>query len=110
MPSTNALTGVGNKLILENLRKLSEAGASLSLRLPLVAELNDRSQDLAAWLPLFKTIQPQRIHLLPYHSTGGSKCSRLGYPVFKGQPPSTPILEHWLTTIQSAGHPVQQGG
>ena len=104
------LTGVGNKLILENLNKLTAAGAPLSLRLPLAAGLNDRPQDLAAWLPLFKTIQPQRIHLLPYHSIGGSKASRLGYPVFQGQPPSTPTLEHWLTTIQNAGHPVQQGG
>ena len=104
------LTGVGNTLILENLRKLSAAGASLALRLPLIAGLNDRPQDLAAWLPLFKEISPQRIHLLPYHSIGGSKANRLGYPVFHGQPPSAPALEHWLTTIQNAGHPVQQGG
>lgn len=104
------LTGVGNKLILENLHKLSAAGASLALRLPLVAGLNDRPQDLAAWLPLFKAIKPQRIHLLPYHSIGSSKAARLDYPVFQGQPPTASTLEHWLTTIQSAGHSVQQGG
>lgn len=73
-------TGTDNRLILENLRRLSSDGAKINIRLPLIAGVNANGQhimDVAAFLRN-EGIRVYRINLLKYHATGSGKYAKLG--------------------------------
>ncbi len=71
-------TGVSNRLILENLKGLSERGAEIRLRVPLFPGFNDGEEDLAA-LGAFASSLPNAhpMDLLPFHKVGMYKYARL---------------------------------
>lgn len=71
------LTGVSNRLILENARRLSEAGASMILRLPLIPELNLDGVHLRAAAALAASLRVVEVHLMPFHQLGKDKYRRL---------------------------------
>lgn len=76
-----ALTGAGNELILENLRKLSGAGTRIHLRLPLIAGVNADEEHVRSVISFLQSgVGVERIYLLPYHNTGKSKYGRLSRP------------------------------
>lgn len=76
-----ACTGVDNARILANLRRLHDAGASITLRLPLIPGLNDRSEHLAAVDALVNSLpRLASVEHLPYHPLGRSKLARFGLP------------------------------
>jgi pyruvate formate lyase activating enzyme len=76
-----ALTGVSNRMILENLRALSELGHAIVLRVPVIPGINDGTDNiraigsLAAHLPSVMWIE-----LLPYHRIGVEKYGRIARP------------------------------
>ena len=73
------LTGVGNRLIHENLERLSECGAAVEIRIPVIPNLNDGEENIlqaAKFLKGIKTIK--LIRLLPYHALSGSKYASIG--------------------------------
>ena len=71
--------GAGNTLILENLHRLSAAGAHIYLRLPIIHGVNDGDSDIQAIIAFLQTgIHVAQINLLPYHNIGESKYARLG--------------------------------
>lgn len=73
------LTGRDNSLILENLRKLDEAGAAIFLRCPLVPGVNDDRSHLAAIAELAETLSGvKEVTLEPYHPLGVEKSVRFG--------------------------------
>lgn len=75
-------TGVDNRLILENLKRLSADGGKINIRLPLIEGVNatDRHiEDVIAFLK-GENIRVYRVNLLKYHSTGSSKYAKLGRP------------------------------
>ena len=97
-------TGQDNALILENLSRLSRAGARLRLRCPLVPGLNDGESDLAALGRLAESLsgQVEGVDVEPYHPLGVSKARRLGHDeVFAA--PFTPqeTWESWVSAIAS---------
>lgn len=72
-------TGTGNELVLENLKKLSEAEANINLRLILLEGLNTSEevvQRTIDWLTC-ENINISSVNLLPYHSYGRDKYRRL---------------------------------
>ncbi|MBN2345635.1 MAG: glycyl-radical enzyme activating protein [Candidatus Aminicenantes bacterium] len=73
------LTGVTNRLILDNLGRLSGAGAPLVLRVPLVPGGNDPAGELERMADFCASL-PRRhpLHLLPYHRGYAAKLKRLG--------------------------------
>ena len=78
------LTGRDNRLILENARRLAQAGHALVIRLPLIAGINDRRENLEATADFALSLaEVKRIDLLPYHRLGEPKYLRLGreYPL-----------------------------
>jgi len=83
-------TGVENSVALENLTRLSRAGAAIHLRLPLIEGVNCADDDINAIIAFLRAhgIRPQKISLLPYHSTGTGKQARL---VLRG--PDTALCE-----------------
>lgn len=72
-------TGADNRLILENLRRLSRDGARIRLRLPLVEGINAEPEDILPVIDLLKEgVRAEKIHLLPYHTFGQEKYQKLG--------------------------------
>lgn len=70
-------TGVSNKLILDNLRYLSERGAAVEVRIPLIPGTNDGAlPQIGAFLTEIRTLRAVR--LLPYNNLAGSKYEILG--------------------------------
>ena len=73
------LTGVSNERILENLRRLDNEGQALWIRYPIVPDLNDADEDVAALGELVAHLKAvEAIHLLPFHRGGEGKLERLG--------------------------------
>ena len=59
--------GVDNRLILENLVKLSDAGARIYIRIPTVKEVNGNDENMKATIQFLKehNIHPAQVNLLP---------------------------------------------
>ena len=71
-------TGVSNRLILANLRRLSELGHAIILRMPLIPGVNDSPEAIRA-VGQFASSLPnlQHLEILPYHQAGVEKYRRL---------------------------------
>ena len=72
-------TGVGNELILENLKKLLSLEKDIWIRIPIIVGVNDTEEEMEqikAFLSSYKA--PQKIALLPYHELGKHKYAALG--------------------------------
>ena len=77
-----AATGVPNELILENLRRLTDDGADVFIRTPVIPTYNDDPEELGQ-IARFLADLPGREHvkliqLLPYHNYGVGKYEALG--------------------------------
>lgn len=72
-------TGVGNALILHNLRRLLAAGVDVLVRIPLVPGYNDRAIDLERAAALVASLEPvPPVELLPFHPAAEEKHRRFG--------------------------------
>ena len=82
------MTGVGNELILENLRRAARTNATW-LRVPLISGFNDSEQHIRSVIGLAKEVGAQKLSLLPYHEGGESKSRQIGqsYPFKEGRAP-----------------------
>lgn len=82
-------TGVGNRLILENLKRASEF-VRIWLRVPLIGGFNDSEDHIGRVVELAREIGAEKISLLPYHEGGKSKNEQIGrsYPFFGEQAPT----------------------
>ena len=70
------LTGRSNDLILDNLRFLSDRGAKIEIRYPLVVGINDgECEKIARLLP---TLSITKVKVLRYHRFAGSRYEALG--------------------------------
>jgi pyruvate formate lyase activating enzyme len=97
-----AFTGADNTLILENLKRLHDAGAKIILRCPIVPGLNDREDHFRAIAQLTKNY-PNFLgaELLPYHRLAASKAGRMGLEV-RGdyEQPSVETVEGWKERVR----------
>ncbi|MBI4810725.1 MAG: glycyl-radical enzyme activating protein [Ignavibacteriales bacterium] len=72
-------TGVSNKLIVDNLRRLVEWGKQTIVRVPIIPTINDRLEEIREIGNFIKSLGGiYEIHILPYHKTGVEKYHRLG--------------------------------
>lgn len=77
-------TGAGNALIKENIGRLSECGARMVLRCPVIPGLNDRADHYDAIAVLARTNACiTEVHLEPYNRLGESKFEIFGLPAGK---------------------------
>ena len=75
-------TGVGNELILENLKRLLATETPVWIRIPILPTVNDTKEEMQrikAFLDSCGT--PEKIELLPYHAMGEYKYAALGQDV-----------------------------
>lgn len=68
-----------NKLILENLIRLSQDGARIYIRIPTIKEVNGNEENMKETIAFLKQhdIHPAGVNLLPYHDTGSGKYAKL---------------------------------
>lgn len=86
------LTGVDNEFVLGNLKKLSENGAKINIRMPLVEGINSSDEHIDKVIDFLKDLKILKVNLLPYHNTGKSKYERLDM-VYEGDDYSAPSSE-----------------
>lgn len=107
--------GVGNELIMDNLVKLSEAGARIYIRIPTITEVNgdDASMEATIKFLLDHKIHVAQVNLLPYHNIGAGKYDKMGltYEGSELSAPSNETMEHFVKMFQEAGfHNTKIGG
>ncbi len=71
--------GVGNELIISNIKRLISLGAKVIVRVPIIAGINDTIEEVSAIAKIAKGAE--KIELLPYHAMGEHKYSSLGREV-----------------------------
>ena len=72
-------TGVSNRLILENLKKLISADKKIHVRVPLIPGIIDTEENLQQIITFLLTLDADLpVDLLPYNQIGESKFERLG--------------------------------
>ena len=99
-------TGVGNELILSNLKHLAADGGRIWIRIPVIGGVNDTEQNMEQTADFLceNRICPEHIHLLPYHNTGSGKYGRLSreYP-YSFEVPSAERMEQFRQIFEQKG-------
>jgi pyruvate formate lyase activating enzyme len=106
-------TGVSNRLILQNLRRLLQAGQRVEIRIPVIPGVNDGAEDLRQLGTLIASLPGSpKVELLPYHRAATGKYERLNrdYPLPEVQPPSAEHMQAVKQALQVFGLVVQIGG
>jgi len=97
-----ALTGVGDRLILQNLEAICKLDAKVVLRCPVVAGANFSAAFAQKIIDLAKRYaQIEAVQLMPYHATGREKALSLGgvaQPLFAA--PDAALLDALLHCIK----------
>jgi len=71
-------TGVGNKLILENIRRISQAHKNIVIRIPIIPGFNDETANIEATGKFAASLPGVgRIEILPFNGGGVEKSTRL---------------------------------
>jgi pyruvate formate lyase activating enzyme len=103
-------TGVGNALIIENLRRLSRAGARVRIRLPLVPGVNDRGDHFDAIARLARDLKSlEGVEVIAYHRLGEGKAARFGVTSsFSAETPDAETRRSWAAALAKRGVRVLQ--
>lgn len=98
-------TGVSGQLILENLDRLSKAGASILLRCPIIPGYNDSEEHFACIRQIVREKKGVLgAEVMPYHNMGAVKWKDLGLPYTLGEMPSASDAERtkWQNMVKEA--------
>jgi len=106
-------TGVPNEKILNNLVALSESGADIIVRIPLIAGINDDLENLKETATFISALpnKVQRADILPYHNIASKKYEKLGQEAsdITLKEPSEEVQEHAVDLFKSYGIEAQVG-
>lgn len=106
-------TSKSNHLILENARKIAEAGTHLIIRVPVIPTFNHTKEEITSISNFAKTLPGvKELHLLPYHRLGLDKYEGLEreYTLSHIEPLSNEYMEELLETAKKSGLECQIGG
>jgi pyruvate formate lyase activating enzyme len=106
-------TGVSNRLILQNLQRLTQAGCVVIVRVPVIPGVTDGEDDLSqlgAFVAGLPNIPP--VELLPYHRAAMGKYERLNrdYNLLGVRPPTAEQLQKAAEILRSHKLMVKIGG
>jgi len=110
------LTGVSNRQILENARRIHhELGVAMQVRTSVVPGYNDTSDNIGATARFIaEELSPSvEYRLLPYHRYGEAKQERLEWQperLFTGQVPTTELMLELQQVAEAYGLQVGIGG
>lgn len=104
--------GTDNVLILENLIKLSERGANINLRIPVICGINDDNVTMESIIEFVKNTNIRDVNLLPYHDIAKNKYDKLGkeYKEDLMSKPSEERMEEIKNMFEKYGYKVKIGG
>ena len=100
------LTGQGNELILNNLRKIASMNKPLiEVHFPVIPGCNDSQSNIDALLHIMKSLGLRKIDLFPFHLLGSHEYEELGieYPMKNRAVPSDEDIKRTREYITSRG-------
>ena len=106
-------TSQPNELILENARKLTDAGTRLIVRTPVIPTFNATKEEIGEIAKFASSLKGvTQMHILPYHRIGTDKYKGLGrdYSLTGIEPPSKELMNELLEVVNSYGLKGQIGG
>ncbi|MBO6270792.1 MAG: glycyl-radical enzyme activating protein [Clostridium sp.] len=99
--------GVDNALILENLVKLSNDGAGIYARLPIIGKVNATDEYINSVIRFLEDnhVKVQQVNLLPYHDIGKGKYASLDRPYDEASmvKPDKELMEHFKAMFEEHG-------
>jgi len=108
-----AATGRSNRIILDNLKALSEMHTEIWIRVPVIPGINDDDGNMEATAAFISSLAAvRRVDLLPYHGIGEPKFARMGmaYTLAGLQAPSQQRLETLAGIFRARGLVTTIGG
>lgn len=105
-------TGVSNKPILSNFRKLARNGNNILVRFPIIPGINDSEENVTQTAEFLVSCGTKNMNLLPYHRAGIEKYTGLGktYKLQKTLSPSEHKLRQIKKELEASGLRVKMGG
>lgn len=103
MKKHEQLTGVNNKLILQNLIRLSETGKQIYVRIPFVVGCNgDQIEKIGE---ILKPLNIAKVEVMPYHKLGNSKYIALDIEneLLGIEPPTEEMVDRVVSILRSYG-------
>ncbi|HSP48132.1 MAG TPA: glycyl-radical enzyme activating protein [Clostridiaceae bacterium] len=106
------LTGVGNRVILENLEVLSKLHGQIVIRMPILSGINSDVASVKEAAEFVFGLGIREVHLLPYHALGKGKYTQLGrpYSLLMLKPPGEEEMEELRMLVEACGLKVTIGG
>ena len=106
-------TSQPNELILENAKKITDAGARLIVRTPVIPPFNATKEEIGEIAKFASSLKGvTQMHILPYHRIGTDKYKGLNrdYSLTGIEPPSKELMNELLEVVNSYGLKGQIGG
>lgn len=104
--------GVENVMIMENLKKLSDRGANILIRMPIIAGINDDDEHIDKAVKFISNLKILQVNLLPYHKMGMDKYRRLkiDYKLSGKEKPCDEKMGRIADEFEKAGIKIKIGG
>lgn len=106
-------TSQPNELILENAKKITDAGTRLIVRTPVIPTFNATKEEIGEIAKFASSLKGvTQMHILPYHRIGTDKYKGLNrdYSLTGIEPPSKELMNELLEVVNSYGLKGQIGG
>lgn len=105
-------TGKSNKLILDNLKRLSQMHKNINIRMPIIEGVNADEQHIAETIKFIKSLYIKKVNLLPYHDIAKHKYKKLDimYQDEKMSKPSDEKMTLFKDMFEKEGYEVKIGG
>ena len=107
-------TGVGNELILSNIRELSHKSCEIIFRLPLIKDVNTAVENIQKTAQFMNELEGNRtrINLLPYHKIAEAKYQKMGTAerFISFEPPSEETQHEIMGIFKDHGIEASIGG
>lgn len=105
-------TGMTNKLILENLKKLSGIHNNINIRMPIIEGINSDEKHISDTINFIKKLNIKKVNLLPYHDIAKHKYKKLDI-VYQDEmmfKPSDEKMQRFKEIFEREGYEVKIGG
>lgn len=104
--------GSSNKIIIENLIKLSKIHNNISIRLPIIEGINADLRHIESVLDVIENLNIKKVYLLPYHNIAAHKYKKLGltYEDEKMSKPSDEKMDSFKKMFEKRGFFTKIGG
>lgn len=105
-------TGVDNRRILENSRKIIDLEKSLVVRIPMIPTVNMDERSIDSYIKKLTQLGIQKVDILPFHQLGEPKYKMMGMPYsFNNiKPPTDEEMEAVASEMELNGIKVKIGG